>query len=341
LNLEEDMIKRPTGLELIQAEMKRQIPDTIASFYEARAVATRIASDARETTSLLLLGMGASHYANRMLEPEYRKLGLEAQANVVSEVLYAPLPDVPRTTLLVSQSGGSGEILRYLDHRCRLERRYGLTLEPASPLGRNLPCLIGSGGVEKGFAATRSLIVTLALHAAILEALGAPQDGWLEALQRPRGYNLEPLLAQFANSEFVIFSARESLLGVAEVSALHLAELCRLPGLAFEGGQFRHGRLELLGAKSGVMLLKSGGATAPLTDALALDCLKAGVTPVILDTSGEPALPETLHVDLGESRGLESVIGALLFMQQFLLAFAATRVAHVGEPLRSSKVTLE
>ncbi len=331
----------PTGLELIQAEIQRQIPDAIASFDAAQETAFKIAADARETGRLLMLGMGASHYANRLLEPEYRKLGLEANAMVVSEALYAPLPSVPRTVLLVSQSGGSGEIIRYLETDVQLERRYGLTLESGSVLGRSLPCLVGAGGVEKGFAATRSLIVTLALHAAILEALGASQKNLFEKLHQPLNINLEPIISQFATSEFIILSARESLLGMAEVSALHLGELARVPGLAFEGGQFKHGRLELLSPKSGVMLFKSAGITAPFTDALTRDCLNANVKPVILDSSGEAAMPGTIHVNLGESYGLESAITALLFMQKFLLEFAATRVEDVGEPLRSSKVTLE
>ncbi len=332
-------ISIPTGLELIQAEMRRQRPDATSSFRGAREMAQQIARDTRATGRLLLLGMGASHYANRILEPEYRKLGLDAHAVVVSEALFAPLPKFDRTVLIVSQSGNSGEVQQFLQTKPNLERRYGLTLEPSSALAQAVPCLIGVGGVEKGFAATRSLIVTLALHAAILEALGASQHDFLEALNQEIQIELEPLISNFANSEFIIFSARANLLGVAEVSALHLAELSRVPGLAFEGGQFRHGRLELLGAKSGVMLFKSFGVTASLTDALARECLQAGAKPVVIDSSGETPMPETTHLNLGATRDLAAAIKSLFVMQTFLLGFSATRVERVGEPLRSNKVT--
>ena len=47
-----------------------------------------------------------------------------------------------------------------------------MTLEPSSTLGRMLPSLIGAGGTEHAFAATRSLTITLALHLGVLAALG-------------------------------------------------------------------------------------------------------------------------------------------------------------------------
>ena len=59
-----------------------------------------------------------------------------------------------------------------------------MTLDPASTLGRALPCLVGAGGGEVAFAATRSLTVTLALHAAVLAALG-DDHGAAVALESP------------------------------------------------------------------------------------------------------------------------------------------------------------
>src|SRR5215469_8482437 len=93
----------PSGLALIEAEIRRQHSDSLASFAGAALVAAQIARNARETGRLLLVGMGGSHFVNRVAEPVYRSLGLDASAVVASEILAQPLPDLPRTALLNSQ----------------------------------------------------------------------------------------------------------------------------------------------------------------------------------------------------------------------------------------------
>ena len=62
-------------------------------------------------------------------------------------------------------------MIRWLEEVGRRDGVYGMTLEPHSTLTRALPSLVGSGGAEVAFAATRSLMVTLALHLAILAGL--------------------------------------------------------------------------------------------------------------------------------------------------------------------------
>src|SRR6266581_122061 len=155
--------QRPSGLALIEAEIRRQHADALASFAGAELPAARIAKSVRPSGRLLLVGMGASHFVNRIAEPVYRALGMDASAIVASEVLAQPLPDRPRSAILTSQSGASGEILQLL--------------------ARALPCLIGVGGVERGFAATRSLLVSLALHAAVASALGQSAGSALAMLR--------------------------------------------------------------------------------------------------------------------------------------------------------------
>ena len=118
----------PSGLVLIESEIERQHADALASFARADMVAAQIARNARETGRLLLIGMGGSHYVNRVAEPVYRGLGLDASAVVASEILAQPLPDLPRSAILTSQSGASGEILQLLERPAGQERRFGLTL---------------------------------------------------------------------------------------------------------------------------------------------------------------------------------------------------------------------
>jgi fructoselysine-6-P-deglycase FrlB-like protein len=334
-----------TGLELIQREISRQKHDALDSFAAASTMAGGIAVAARVTDRLTLLGMGASHYANRIVEGEYRRLGIEAQAVVLSEALYAPLAARERTVLIVSQSGASGEVSHYLQHPKRGEARYGLTLDPSSPLAKAIPCLIGQGGVELGFAATRSLFVTLALHASVLDALGGHLSQQIQTIDNEIGpktaTEIRNAVQHLLSADVLLLSGRAYLQGLAEVTALHIAELARVPALALEGGQLAHGPLELLRPGVGVVLFRAAGQTAGLTAALAGLCLKAGVRPVVFDASGETSIPEAITVQLGALEGVIGAMKALVPVQRFLLEFAASRVPRVGEPLRSHKVTAE
>ena len=162
---------KPQGLIAIEAEMARQAEDALGTLDTVDPLATEIAASITRTRRLLMLGMGASHAANRAVEPLYRALGIDATALPISEQLTSPLPVDGATVLLASQSGESAEILRWLE-TARGGVPFGLTLDPSSSLATTLPSLVAQGGPETAFAATRSLTLTVALHATILGRLG-------------------------------------------------------------------------------------------------------------------------------------------------------------------------
>jgi fructoselysine-6-P-deglycase FrlB-like protein len=328
-----------SGLELMRLEMQRQIPDSLETLESCASDAAIIAENIRSTGRVLMLGMGASHYANRICEPLYRALEVDAVAAPLSEAIYAPFPNQDRVTLLVSQSGASGEVSKYLELFGDRERQYGLTLEAQSPLAKGLPSLVAHGGTERGFAATRSLLLTLVMHASILEALGS-NDDIRAALQAPIA-NVDTALETVFASRTLIYSGRTHLQGLAEVCALHTAELARVPALALEGGQFKHGPLELLEPSFGVVFLRASGPTASLTSSLVETCLRAGITPVVFDASGEPVLSSIVTIPIAHHQGLSSTIAAMLPLQNFVIGFAQQRIEHVAEPRFSSKVTAE
>ena len=82
-----------------------------------------------------------------------------------------------------------------------------MTLDPSSTLGRALPCLVGAGGVEVAFAATRSLLVTLALHAGVLAALGGGDQGVADSLQHPAEPPLDDALGALAGKTTIASAA--------------------------------------------------------------------------------------------------------------------------------------
>lgn len=328
------------GLLALHAEMARQHADARQSYDGNGPVAAKVAAALRANPSLILLGMGASHAVNRMVEPAYRALGIQAVSLPLSEQLYAPL-DLGRSVVIVtSQSGESVEVVRLFEMLGKHDHVFGLTLEGGSSLAKSCPSLIGTGGTERAFAATRSLLISLALHQRVLAELGNDPAAALAALDRPETPDLAPALAALKGVAALVFSGRE-MRGLAEAAALGAMELGRLPAQALEGGQFRHGPLEILGVSVGVVLAKADEATADLVDGLAKLCVAAGSPTIVLDASGGKAVPGTVHLPVRQAAGVAAALGLLPPAQKLVIELADARVPNVGTPVRSGKITRE
>jgi fructoselysine-6-P-deglycase FrlB-like protein len=329
------------GLASIEREMQRQQHDAIASFNSAQVIAKQIASSISSTGRLALLGMGSSHWVNRAAAVSYRALGIDVQSEVLSEILLAPFSPLPRTVLVTSQSGRSGEVVRYLETSHTNEQRFGLTLDAEGPLALALPSLVGEGGVETAFGAMRSVLVSLALHLAVMNALGGDAAAAVKVLESPPRGAVEAAVNHLAACDTMVFSGRRELQGLADSGALSLAELARIPTLGLEGGQLRHGPLEMLSQKVGVIFLRPTGPAAQLTASLAEACVAAGSPVVVLDASGDPPISDVVTIDLGRHEGMAAAFSILPTLQPLLLSLAARKVANVGVPVRSGKVTTE
>lgn len=332
-----------TPLALLHDEMRRQNADALASLDNARRLAGRIAARIRATGQVLMLGMGASHWASRMVLPSYRALGVDARAEVLSEALRLPPPARPRVVLLTSQSGGSGEVRVWLERQPDPTDTFGITLQPESPLGRAVPCLVGRGGRERAFAATRSVTLTLALHAAVLEALGMETAGLRDLLSSgfdPGHPPPGPAVERLARCSTLVLASRGELVPALECAALTYMELARTPAIALELGQLIHGPQEAMGAATALVLARPDNADADGVTRFALAAVSWDVPVVILDIGDHhPAVAGAATIRLPSASGLSAVVGLLPAVQSLAIAAAARRVADVGVPRRSSKVT--
>lgn len=331
------MIPATTGLAQLNAETARQFDDALATWQTSTPAAVEAAAAIRNTGRLLLLGMGGSHWINRAAEPFYRRAGVDASAHVLSEFMRAPL-EREAAILLTSQSGASGEVLRYLDEGPR-GPVFGLTLDPESPLARRARPLLGQGGVEHAYAATRSLLVTLTLHAAVLQALGQDMAEFTEALTMPAEAETAAAAEVIARSRNAVFTARGALQGVADAAALSLMELARVPVLGLEAGQFRHGPFEMVDQDSAVIFLRGVGEEGANIGSLAAELASHRVMPVVFDFSGAVPVAGALTIHLPVRRGLAAALTVLPVIQKAVIAAADRMVADVGTPLRSTKVT--
>ncbi|HEV7322872.1 MAG TPA: aminotransferase [Ensifer sp.] len=331
--------ERPSGLVAIDREMERQAADAIASVHQAGELAGRIAASLKATGKLLLLGMGGSHAVGRALEPLYRDHGIDAVALPLSEQLGQPLSIEGKTILVTSQSGESAEVLRWFSQtNGATPNTFGLTLEGSSFLARNAPSLVGVGGTEKAFAATRSLTISFALHLSILAALGDDPSAALYALEQPQSPDTTAALSALSNVRSIVTSGRR-LQGLAEAIGLGLTELSRLPCFSLEGGQLRHGPMEMLGPSVGVVLFRAADATAGLVKAMAISASEAGSPVVVFDASGEAPIEGVSTIAFQPATGMSAIFSMLPVAQSFMIAFAAARVENAGTPVRSTKIT--
>lgn len=329
---------KPAGLIAIEKEMARQNADAIASFEAAAPLAATIAQSLRKNGQLLLLGMGGSHAVGRVMEPLYRSIGIDAIALPLSEQLGQPLSLSGRTVLVTSQSGESAEVLRWFNEAGVRPDTFGLTLEASSTLARTVPSLVGAGGTENAFAATRSLTVSFSLHLAVLGALGENPAASLEILKSQRQPQIDAAIAALSGVTAIVTSGRR-MQGVAEAIALGLTELSRIPCFSLEGGQLRHGPMEMLGPNVGVVLFRDKGPTAELVGRMALSAQEAGSPVVLFDASEETPIDGAVTVDVGVASGMAAIFALLPAAQFFMLGFAGARVADLGTPVRSTKIT--
>ncbi|MEZ2329354.1 SIS domain-containing protein [Mesorhizobium sp. RCC_202] len=329
---------RPSGLVAIDREMARQHQDALASFKSNKDAAAKVAASIRRNGRLILLGMGASHAVARGVEPLYRAHGIEAIALPLSEQLGQKLPLAGKTVIVTSQSGESAEVVRWFSEADQHADTFGLTLEAGSFLGRTVPCLVGAGGTELAFAATRSLTVTFALHLAILAALGEDPAAALSVLEAREAAAIDAALAALDKVQTVVTSGRR-LQGVAEALALGLTELSRLPCYSLEGGQLRHGPMEMLSPKIGIVLFRGDDPTADLVTAMAVSVVETGAPLILFDASGKPPVAGAVTLAFRPASGLAAIFAMLPVAQRLMIAFADARVDNAGTPVRTTKIT--
>jgi fructoselysine-6-P-deglycase FrlB-like protein len=328
----------PAGLTAILQEMSRQHADALASFEGADDAAKAVAEAIRAEGRLILLGMGGSHAVNRIAECAYRRVGVAALSLPISEQLYSPLDLAGTPVLVTSQSGESVEVHRLLDSVPDRRQVFGLTLDQGSTLARSAPSLIGHGGTEQAFAATRSLLISLALHQRVLAELGDDPQPALHALKNPQRPDIGPAAAALAPCEAILFSGR-ILRGLAEAVALGMMELGRMPAYALEGGQFRHGPVEVLNPRVGVVVLRADEAARAPAERLLRDSVDAGSPTVLIDAGGEGSLSGAVQITLDKTRDVAAAIAMLPPAQELVIELARRRVPDVGTPRRSAKIT--
>jgi fructoselysine-6-P-deglycase FrlB-like protein len=227
--------------------------------------------------SVLLLGMGSSHYANRVAATRLRVHGVPAHAQLASGDLLPSLV-AGSTVLAVSASGGSVETL---DAVARLQQHpsaesctfVALTNTESSPLSDLCDLTVYlQAGEERGGVACRSFQHTLALLLALEAHLtGRSLESVQDVVHRAATASAELLAGDWLPevSELLLgpdgtwLIAPERRISSALQSALMLREGPRRPAVGCETGDWSHVDVYLTKTLDYRMLLFTGSRWEP------------------------------------------------------------------------------
>jgi fructoselysine-6-P-deglycase FrlB-like protein len=208
----------------------------------------------------IFLGIGASHAASAAAVWTLRSRGIDAQRLNAGEHPL-PFPASPHAIIGVSQSGKSAETLAAL-RSVDAGRRLAVVNVAPSPLADLAATAISLGNLPDSYASTIGYTATVAALGMIAEVWGggATDPSWadlpaafrqLEEVLRTRG---PALAAPLAGAAAVDYAAAAATAGSAEVGALLLREVARVPATGLSTRQYLHGAMESAGKTAHVLM---------------------------------------------------------------------------------------
>ena len=302
-------------------DQPRALADTLSELRAAGAPAA--AAALRRGARVVLTGMGASYFACYPAALRLWQAGIPAVWIEAGELLHhAPALCADSLLVLVTQSGGTAEIVHLIPRLPASAAVVAVTNTPDSPTGRAAGVVLAlRAGRELAVCATKtytSSLLALDLLADALIGEGGAPARWTaaaeaanEALER-RGEWFPDLEDLFAVPEHLWLLGRGPGLSAASCGALIIKESSRVHAEGMSVPQFRHGPLE--GALPGrcALALFSPGPLGELDRALAREMAAAGMTVAAVADGTSPAPAGVRQVNLpAVPPGCEPAIQAL------------------------------
>ncbi|NLR97681.1 SIS domain-containing protein [Rhizobium sp. P38BS-XIX] len=243
---------------------KGYIPLAVARASQAEALAkaiTRITEDVRLLQSRgalqgpgpIFLGIGASFAASAAAVWTLRSRNIHGwRLNAGEHPL--PFPHTPHPLIGVSQSGKSSETLAVLN-TVEQEKRFSVVNAVSSPIEAISAVNISLGNIPDSYASTIGYTATVAALGMISEAWdgGVIDDTWTDlsdafrAVETVLSSRISTLIAPMQEAQYVDCVGAAPSTGSAEVGALLLREIARIPSTGMSTRQYLHGAMESAG----------------------------------------------------------------------------------------------
>lgn len=295
---------------------------------------------------VVLTGMGSSFHALHPLNLALIGAGFTPVMMETSELIHhgMPLCDADTLVVVVSQSGGSAEILRFLDLNVRA-RVLAVTNTADGRLAQEADCaLLTQAGVEFSVSCKTYVCALLALQwlSALLTDMPetevprrlAPLEDLVAAYLHNWSSHTEALADWLSGVNHLFLVGRGSSLAAAGTGALIIKESARLHAEGLSSAAFRHGPLEMMKTDMCVGIFAGAPGTRVLNLRLAQELLGNGMRCEVIGTSTAAAPFRLPQADELTAPMLEILPAQ---MMSLALASLAGREAGVFETAR--KVT--
>ena len=297
---------------------------------------------------VVLTGMGSSLHA---LYPLHRALGRHGVAShwiETAELLLGFDALYRQDTLLVavSQSGESAEIVALMQRAGEFGDVIGVTNNPKSQLGRAAASTVTlQAGVESTVSCKTYLNTLSVLHWIGAQLTGGDMRAALAELESAehavRDYladwreHVAALLPLLDGVESIFVTGRGDSLASAGTGGLILKESTHRHAEGMSCAAFRHGPLEMAGARVLVLILEGDERVAALHRRLAEEIVRGGGQAALVSASDSSAEVFRLPQVAASLRAL----GEILPVQMLSLALAARDGREAGRFERASKIT--
>lgn len=241
----------------------RQQPESMRqalAFYEEEQVFEKVRRLAqKQYDKIVMTGMGSSYAACMNAGAILRNAGFNAFTEVSSDLLHYHTEMLTENTLLVlvSQSGQSGEILDLCAAAPASATVVAVTNDPTCALAKHAELTLVMHVTPEDIVSTRSYLASQILMLLFARAFtGAAEEETLQDLRQSLVY-LSEAVDDFDEMQqqmreymgvpaYINLIARGWSVATAEGGALFIKEGAKMPSIAFEAAQFRHGPIELV-----------------------------------------------------------------------------------------------
>jgi fructoselysine-6-P-deglycase FrlB-like protein len=233
----------------------------------------RNVSEALKGPGPIFMGIGASFGASSAAVWELRSRGVHSWRLNGGEYP-VPFPASSHPVIAVSQSGKSTETLAVLNSIDR-SLRMSVVNAKDSPVAAASSTNVSLGAIPDSYASTIGYTATIAALGMIAEAWdGSVVDpSWAQIpanfrqLEKQLASQIGEILSRMKNATYVDCAGIASSAGSAEVGALLLREIARIPSTGMSTRQYLHGAMESAG--KGVHILFGDEREAELASTLA------------------------------------------------------------------------
>lgn len=246
---------------------------------------------------LVFSGMGSSHYCAIGAGIYLKQHGVDNQVISTGELLYYEKEFLTSDTLLVliSQSGESAETARLLEKLPDALPVIAVTNDENSTLAKRGRIVLPLCVREEEAVTTRTYLASICLTMLLAAQLaGEGTTAMLEKLHQAAGA-LERTLAEKERIEaalepFASCAGAPAVLGrgyslcSVQAGALFLREIVRIPAMAFDEAEFKHGPLEMVEPGFRAVVFAPSGPGAGMNIAMAESIVqKGGIAVLVTD----------------------------------------------------------